>query len=433
MKAAARARARAGTAPTLLPTVAAGRNRPVTTPGRRAAGRPAPGWLTPNVRTLSGVSFLQDAASELLYPVLPIFLTGTLGAPVAVVGAVEGAAEGIAALTKLVAGRLADRRARRPLIALGYGLAALGKLLIALASIWPVVLAGRCVDRLGKGVRGAPRDALLMVGADPATRGRVFGFHRAADTAGAVVGPAIGLALYELLGHRIRPLLVIAVVPAILSVLLVRAVHEPATTRPQLPDDGPTTAAPVRPAPLPGRLRALVALLAAFSLVNFPDALLLLRAHQLGLSTAGVIAAYVLYNAVYAALAYPAGALSDRAPRHLVFAVGLVFFAVGYLGLALISSPGWVFLVLPLYGGFAACTDGVGKAWVAALAGGSGQGSAQGLYQGATGVGVLGAGLWAGFAWHGTGQLPLLVSGSVAVLLAAVLCLTGRRWSGGAA
>src|SRR5881227_1044838 len=153
---------------------------------------PAPaGWLTPNVRTLSVVSLLQDSASELLYPVLPIFLTVTLGAPAAVVGLVEGVAEGISALSKLVFGRLADGRTKRPFIALGYGLAAVGKMLIAVAGAWPVVVAGRGVDRVGKGIRGAPRDALLMVDVPVAERGRVFGFHRAADTAGAVVGPAI--------------------------------------------------------------------------------------------------------------------------------------------------------------------------------------------------------------------------------------------------
>lgn len=400
----------------------------------------APAWLTPNVRTLSGVSFLQDAASELLYPVLPIFLTGTLGAPVAVVGIVEGLAEGVAALTKLAAGRLADRRARRPLIALGYGLAAVGKILIALAAVWPVVLAGRCIDRVGKGIRGAPRDALLMVGADPAARGRIFGFHRAADTAGAVVGPALGLGLYELLDHQIRPLLLVAVVPAVLSVLLVRAVHEPSpshrtgpgSSRPAVAGTaGSDRGAPAALTALPRRLRALVALLGLFSLVNFPDALLLLRASQLGLSTAGVIAAYVLYNAVYAALAYPAGALSDRLPRHLVFAVGLVFFAVGYLGLGLAATPGWVFLLLPAYGGFAACTDGVGKAWAASLAPAGRQGGAQGLLQAVSGGGVLTAGLWAGLAWDHTGRTPLLLSGAVAAVLAAALVVSGPYWRSG--
>ncbi|MDX6215174.1 MAG: hypothetical protein QOG99_758 [Frankiales bacterium] len=383
------------------------------------------GWLTPNVRTLSGVSFLQDAASELLYPVLPIFLTVTLGAPAAVVGAVEGVAEGFAALSKLVLGRLADGRAKRPFIALGYGLAAVGKVLIAVATAWPVVLAGRGVDRVGKGIRGAPRDALLMVDVPREQRGRVFGFHRTADTAGAVVGPAIGLALYELLDHRLRPLLVIAVVPAVLSVLLVAAVHEAP------PDRASRQRVEVAaPAVLGPALRRLVVVLTLFGLVNFPDALLLLRAHDLGLSTAGVIGAYILYNAVYAGLSYPAGVVSDRLPRHRVFALGLGLFAVGYLGLGLAGQPWLVFVILPLYGGFAACTDGVGKAWVSSLAPDDRQAGAQGLYQALSGGGILLAGLWAGLAWGGDGVLPLLVSGSVAAALAPALWLAGGSLGG---
>src|SRR6478672_10107966 len=189
-------------------------------------------WLTRNVLVLSVVSFLQDAASELLYPLLPIYLTTVLGAPPAVVGVVEGAAEGAAALTKLAAGPLGDRFARRPLIAAGYGMAALGKVIVAVAGAWPGVLAGRVVDRLGKGIRGAPRDALLVVDIDDAARGRVFGFHRAMDTAGAVVGPLLGLVGYELLDHRIAPLLWVAVVPAVLSVALVFLAREKRTPTP---------------------------------------------------------------------------------------------------------------------------------------------------------------------------------------------------------
>ncbi|MCW2778387.1 MAG: Multidrug resistance protein MdtH [Frankiales bacterium] len=380
-------------------------------------------WLTPNLRTLAGVSLLQDAASEMLYPVLPIFLTVTLGAPAAVVGLVEGVAEGVAALTKLLAGRLSDRYPRKRLIALGYGLAAVGKVLVAVAGAWPVVLAGRGVDRVGKGVRGAPRDALLMVGANPAARGRVFGFHRAADTLGAVVGPAVGLGLFELLDHRLRPLLLVAVVPAVLSVALVAAVRED----PRPPLVGARRPRIADPGVLPPRLRRLVVVLGLLSLVNVPDALLLLRAHDLGLSTAGVLAAYVVYNAVYAAAAYPAGALSDRWPRHRVYAAGLVFFAVGFVGLGLTSTPALAFVLLPLYGGFAACTDGVGKAWVASLAPAELQGGAQGLSQAVTGGGVLVAGLWAGAAWHGTGQVPLVVAGALGALAAVGLLVAGRH------
>jgi MFS family permease len=393
---------------------------------------------------LCGVSFLQDAASELLYPILPIFLTVVLGAPPAVVGAIEGLAEGAASITKVAAGRLADRFDRRPLIGAGYGLAAVGKLLIALASVWPLVLLARVTDRLGKGMRGAPRDALLVEGVPKGQRGRVFGLHRAADTAGAVVGPLVGLILYEALDHRLRPLFWIAVIPAVASVALVAAVRDPrsrktaGSSRSRKKADGPSFGSPKNAdgtAPmavrtpwrsLPRPYWRVLGILLVFNLVNFPDALLLLRAHDLGLSTAGVVGAYAVYNLVYAALSYPAGALSDRLPRSLVFATGLLFFAIGYLGLALIHSPWAVFVVLPLYGGFAACTDGVGKAWISTLVPDRQQGTAQGLFQGATGAAVLLAGVWAGLAWGTDGHLPLLVSGGIALVLAGALPVMAR-------
>ncbi len=385
------------------------------------AGEPEKRWLTPNVKTLSAVSFLQDSASEMLYPILPLFVTSVLGAPVAVVGLIEGLAEGAAAITKLVAGRIADHRARKPMIALGYGLAAVGKLLIALAFVWPTVLVARVVDRFGKGIRSAPRDALLVVDVPAGERGRVFGFHRTADTAGAVVGPLIGLILFEAAGQQYRPVLIVAVIPAVLSVALVKLVREPSP-----PTRAPRAQSRAATGRLPDPLRRLIVLLTLFGLVNFPDALLLLRAHELGLSTSGVIVAYIVYNAVYAAGSYPAGSLADRLPRHLVFAVGVLFFAAGYLGLAWAPSAAWVFVILPLYGGFAAFTDGVGKAWVSSLAPPSLQGHAQGTYQACTGGAIVVAGIWAGLAWHGTGRLPLLISGSAALIVAAVLVLGSR-------
>ncbi|MFJ5307536.1 MFS transporter [Streptomyces sp. NPDC088350] len=394
-----------------------------TTPPPPAGRRSV--WLTRNVKVLCGVSFLQDAASELLYPILPIFLTVVLGAPPAAVGAIEGAAEGAASITKVAAGRLADRFDRRPLIGVGYGLAAVGKLLIALATVWPLVLLARVTDRLGKGMRGAPRDALLVEGVPKGQRGRVFGLHRAADTAGAVVGPLMGLVLYEALDHRLRPLFWVAVIPAVASVALVAAVRDPRSSR-KAADGTPATAVRTPWRSLPRPYWRVLGVLLAFNLVNFPDALLLLRAHDLGLSTAGVVGAYAVYNLVYAALSYPAGALSDRLPRPLVFAAGLVFFAIGYLGLGLIHSPWLVFVVLPLYGGFAACTDGVGKAWISTLVPDHQQGTAQGLFQGATGAAVLLAGVWAGLAWGTDGHLPLLVSGGIALALAGVLPVVAR-------
>ncbi|PXX04323.1 MFS transporter [Mycolicibacterium moriokaense] len=383
-------------------------------------------WLTHNVKVLSAVSFLQDTASELLYPLLPIYLTSVLGAPAAVVGAIEGAAEGAASLTKLAAGPLGDRFARRPLIATGYGMAALGKLMVAAASAWSGVLAGRVVDRLGKGMRGAPRDALLVVDIDDAARGRVFGFHRAMDTLGAVVGPLLGLAGYELLDHQIAPLLWVAVVPAVLSVALVFLVRE---TRRIEPARKKIFAAVGE---LPGRYWRVTIALVAFGVVNFPDALLLLRLNEIGFSVVEVILAYVTYNAVYAVSSYPAGLLADRIPRPAVFGIGLVFFAIGYVGLGLTTDAVVAWLLIGVYGLFTGCTDGVGKAWISSLVGADQQGSAQGVFQGASGFAVLAAGLWAGFLWGADGRLPLLISGiaggvfAVVLLASAVYDRTGR-------
>lgn len=377
-------------------------------------------WLTRNVRVLSAVSFLQDTASELLYPLLPIYLTTVLGAPPAVVGAIEGAAEGAAALTKLASGPLGDRFARRPLIATGYGMAALGKIMVAAFASWQGVLAGRVVDRLGKGLRGAPRDALLVVDIDDAHRGRVFGFHRAMDTFGAVVGPLIGLAGYELLDHQIAPLLWVAAVPAVLSVALVFLAKE--RRRPVSAQRPPIFA---RVKDLPRRYWRTTGVLVAFGIINFPDALLLLRLNEIGFSVVEVILAYVGYNAVYALSSYPAGVLADRIGRIPVFGIGLVFFAIGYAGLGLTTDPVAAWLLIGAYGLFTGCTDGVSKAWISSLVGPELQASAQGVFQGAGGFAMLIAGVWAGLAWGADGTLPLLISGGLGAVFAIALLTFG--------
>ena len=410
-------------------------------------------WLTRNVKVLSAVSLAQDAASELMYPLLPILLTTVMGAPAAVVGLVEGVAEGVAAAMKYVSGRWSDRFGRKPAVTGGYGLAALGKVIIAAAGIWPWVLVGRVVDRIGKGIRSAPRDALLADDVAGESMGKVFGFHRAADTLGAVIGPLIGLGILTASGGNIGLALWIAVIPALISVALVGLAREsrgrpvqdsPAADKdlPPQPDPesagspaAPTTdAAPPSPvtkgAPLPGRVRVLAAVLGMFALVNFPDALILLRISELGYSAAQVTGAYALFNLANAAIAYPAGALSDRWPRSRVYALGLACFAVGYLGLGLVTGGWQVVALLVIYGGFAGITDGVGKAWISALAPQEVRGHAQGLFQGLSGAGILVAGLWAGLAWTsgpGQGVLPLLVSGSVAAASALGLWLFGSR------
>ncbi|MCB1266092.1 MAG: MFS transporter [Mycobacterium sp.] len=386
----------------------------------------APTWLTRNVRVLAAVSFLQDTASELLYPLLPIYLTTVLGAPPSVVGAVEGAAEGAASVTRLAIGPLGDRFARRPLIATGYGMAALGKVIVAIAVAWPGVLAGRVVDRLGKGIRGVPRDALLVDGVQSDARGRVFGFHRAMDTLGAVVGPLIGLAGYELLDHHIAPLLYVAIVPAVLSVLLILLVREKPRRGPRPPRQPVFSGLK----DLSARYWRVTAVVVGFGLVNFPDALLLLRLNEIGFGVVSVILAYVTYNLVYALASFPAGLLADRLPRSAVFGIGLVFFAIGYIGLGLTTDPVVAWLLIGVYGLFTACTDGVGKAWASSLAGSDRQATAQGVFQGGSGLAILIAGVWAGLLWGADGHLPLLISGVVgacfAVLLLGRWALVGR-------
>ncbi len=389
--------------------------------GNGARAQPDGGGLTRNVRVLSWVSFFQDAASEMLYPVLPLFLTGVLGAPIAVVGLIEGVAEGTSSLMKAVSGRLADVRSRRPVVAVGYGISSISKLLIGVATAWGLVLFARFADRFGKGVRDPPRDAILAGEADNVNRGQVFGFHRAMDTSGAVVGPLVGLALYELLDHQLRALFFIAFVPAAVSVGLTFLVHERRVA--------PATRERSRPpgmGGLPRRFWRLFVLLTVFGLVNFSDAFLILRAKELGLGFVGVMLVYAAYNVSYAALSYPAGVVSDRVSRRVVFATGLALFAIAYVGLGLANTSGWVWLLLPIYGGYTALTDGVSKAWVSDLLPGTLLGTGLGLFQGAAGGAALIAGIWAGLAWGGDGRGPLIVSGVLVAALAGVLLLGGR-------
>ena len=387
----------------------------------------SPSWLTRNLVILTLVSMTQDAASELLYPLLPLFLTGILAAPPIVLGTIEGIAEATAGITKYVAGRWSDRRGRKPFVAAGYGLAALGKVLVAAAWVWPVVLVGRMVDRFGKGVRAAPRDALIASSVPPEALGRAFGFHRMGDSLGAVIGPLLGLLALSLLNDNVRGAMWWAVVPAILSVLLVFLVRErrPAESAEVTPREHL-----ISPTPLPRAFWRVTTVLVAIAIVNFPDALLLLRVMDLGFTTTQVVLAYVAFNLVYTLGAYPAGVLADRWPRPVVYAVGLAAFAVGYLGLGLVSSGPGVYVLIAIYGLFPAFTDGVGKAWVSSLVPDEHRGRAQGVFQALSSGAILAAGLWAGLLWSsgaGKGVVPLIISGCAGTVAAAAMLLA-RRW-----
>jgi len=352
---------------------------------------------------------------------LPLFLTTVLGAPPVAIGVIEGVAEGTASLLKGVSGRLADFYARRPLVAAGYGISTVAKGLLVFATGWGFVLICRVLDRAGKGLRTSPRDALIAADTPPELRGRAFGFHRAFDTAGAVVGPLLGLALYEAVHHEMRPLFLFAVIPAAMSVLLIGFVREGGSARVVRAETKVRVS-------FPPAYRRVVGFLAVFGLVNFSDAFVILRVKQLGLGFVAVMLAYALYNASYAFLSYPAGIVSDRLPRPLVFAAGLLLFAVAYVGFGLVGGARWVWLLLVVYGGFAALTDGVGKAWISDLLPGECMGAGLGYYQGIVGAASLIAGIWAGLAWGSDGRLPFLISGSVVCALAAILSFQRHRF-----
>ena len=389
------------------------------------------------------MSFLQDAASEMLYPIMPIFLYSVLGAPAAVVGIIEGLAEGTAATTKLFSDQINRFMPRKVAVVLGYAGAALGKVIIALSFSWPFVLLGRVTDRFGKGLRSAPRDTILFLGTERSERGRVLGFHRTADTLGAVVGPAIALVLLGFFDENLRIILWIAVIPAVISPFLVlfvtdnekrakrrsRTVSLATGTATETATET-ATATVIATAALPAPLARLITVLSIFALANFPDALILLHLSLQGFSVTSVVGAYLIFNISYALLSFPAGALADRFPPHYVYALDLACFAIAYGGLALTAEPAIAIVLVIVYGGFAAVNDTVGKSWASKLAPEHQQLQAQARLQGFAGFAILLASLWAGLLWSlgpGDGIIPLGISAVVAIVAAIYIAVFTPR------
>ena len=383
-----------------------------------------PVWLTRNLFAISWVSLLQDAASEMLYPIMPIFLNTVLGAPAAVIGAIEGAAEGAMSITKLGSAWMNRWIPRKVMVFLGYAGATLGKFIIALSSIWQFVMIGRVVDRLGKGMRSAARDAILVQGVDKAHRGRVIGFHRTADTTGAVIGPILALMLLSVFDGNIREVLWIAVIPAVLSTIAVLFIkdQDPATKRlvklakAEITQENTQALAP--------KVKRVIWVLSFFALANFPDALLMLHLSQEGWAVTEVVGAYLIFNIAYASLNFPFGLLADKWKPQYVYALGLLCFAIAYAGLGLTNDRLLAVALIVIYGGFSAANDVVGKSWVSKLAGDHQQLTVQSRLQGLGGFGILIAGIWAGLAWNlgaGFGVVPMLISGTFGLIAAAII------------
>jgi MFS family permease len=376
------------------------------------------GWLSRNLMLLTIVSLAQDAASELLYPLLPILLTGIIGAAPLALGLIEGCAEAAAGFTKLYSGRASDRIGRKPFVVAGYSVAGLGKVFVVTATAWPLFFLGRVIDRIGKGLRSTPRDALINDSVPSEHLGKAFGFHRAGDNLGAVIGPLLALGGLSLLHGDVRKVAMWALIPAVISAVFTFFIKD--KTRVEIKREDPKPAS----GPLPANLKRAISILVLIQLTNIPDVLLLLRLHDIGISVSGVVLAYVLFSGVTVLFAFPAGYLVDRFSAHAIYAIGLVAFAIAYFTLGYTGNHTIAFLALALYGIFPALTDGVGKAWIAGLSEKNQRGKAQGTYQSSMNFAVMGAGFGGGAFWtKGVHEWPLMVA-AIGALLGALALVT---------
>lgn len=386
------------------------------TPAAPPTPRPT---LGRNVVALAAVSFLTDVSSEMIYPLLPVFLTTVLGASAVHVGLIEGAAESTASLLKLASGWWSDRvRRRKPLVMLGYALATAARPLVAIATTAGQVMAVRLADRVGKGIRSSPRDALIADSVDPAVRGRAFGVHRAADHAGAVLGPLIAFALLRWGDVPLRTVFWLAAVPGALALValavgvrerLARPASEPASTPPRL------DVAMGRP------FWGVMAAVLVFTLGNSTDAFLLLRAQSLGVPTALLPILWAFLHVVKSATSAPGGALSDRIGRRPTLLAGWIVYAVVYAGFAVAAEPWHAWALFALYGLFFGLTEGTERALVADLAPPARRGSAYGWFHLTVGVGALPASVLFGLIWTRGGPAAAFLTGAGLALGAAAL------------
>jgi len=388
--------------------------------------------LPRNVWAASLTSFFMDTSSEMVINVLPLFLSNVLGVRTNIIGLIEGIAEATASLLKVFAGWLSDKlRARKWLAVAGYGLSTLAKPFFYVANAWTAILAVRWADRVGKGIRTAPRDALVADSIDESQRGLAFGFHRAADTGGAVLGMIIALAVVWAsqaasveLGRRTFQLLVLAsLVPAVLAVLslAIGARDVPVTSQRKAPT--------ITFKGLGKPFLLFMLIVGLFDLGNSSDAFLVLRAQERGLSVLGILGMLITFNLVYTLLSTPAGALSDRVGRRKVIVAGWITYAAIYLGFALIKTGWQAWLMYSLYGVYYGLAYGTTKAMVADIVSPELRGTAYGTYNAVLGLLDLPASLIAGLLWQGAGawrgfgpSAPFLF-GAALSLLAALLMI----------
>ncbi|MCL5045303.1 MAG: MFS transporter [Actinobacteria bacterium] len=369
------------------------------------------------------VSLFTDISSEMIVPVLPLFLANTLKVPTGAIGVIEGIAESTASILKVFSGWLSDRVSRRkPLMVAGYGFSNVIKPLFGFATSWGQVLVIRFADRFGKGVRGAPRDALIADSTTKENRGKAFGFHRAMDTIGAAIGPLSAFWIISRFEGNYRAVFFWTAVPGLIAVaLLVLFLRE------KKPEGHS-----VRDLPRLGfraldrRFMQFTLAATVFALGNSSDAFLILRAQDLGLSAALVPLAYFAFNATYSLFSMPLGTLSDRLGRRPVLVAGYLIFAVIYLGFALASRAAHAWALFVAYGLYYAATEGIQKAYIADLVAPGHRGTAIGTFNALTGLAALPASIIGGFLWQAFGPAATFLYGSMLAAVATAMLLVLR-------
>lgn len=383
-----------------------------------------PHKLSHTVRALSWVSLFTDLATKMVYPITPIFLTTVLGAPIWTVGIIEGIAESTASLLKLYSGWLSDQVGqRKPFAVVGYGLGAVSKLGLALSVGWGTVLGARLLDRVGKGLRAAPRDALIIENCSPQQRGQAFGLHHSLETTGEAIGPLIGFLWLQQFTDNYRGVFAIAFLPALIGVgILLQGVRDTQQSAPQ-----PLLRPQFALQGLSPNYRRYLGVIGLFSLGNASDAFLLLRAQDLGFSSAQVLLLYAVFNLVSVGLGFILGRLSDRIGRRPLLGVGYLLFALVYFGFAINQIASVVWGLFMLYGLYTALTRGVQKALVADLVHPDRRGAEIGTFHMLVGLVALPASAIAGLLYtQVAAAAPFYLSTITAVVAAGLLVSVHR-------
>jgi MFS family permease len=369
-----------------------------------------------NIILLGITSLLTDISSEMVYPILPIYLVNQLGASPAILGLIEGIAESLASLLKVFSGYFSDKiKLRRPFTILGYTSSAIGKFFLYISTSWLYVLIGRIIDRFGKGVRTAPRDALIAESSQEGKRGAAFGLHRAMDTIGAAIGVLLAYFLITRYKEDFKKIFLFCLIPAILGVLFLFLVKEKKSTRKIAPEK-----LQFRWHTLDRRLKLFLIFTFIFTLGNSSNQFLLLRAKNLGSPLPTVILFYLVYNLTYAWVAYPASRLSDKIGRKKLLVLGYLFYGLVYLGFGMNSSVTNFWFLFALYGLYIGFTEGTEKALVADIAPDNLRATAIGLHATLVGIGLLPASLLAGLLWRFLGPAAPFYFGGFMGLLASV-------------